>query len=81
MSVQLDFLEKRGVWQWHGRQLFTELRNDLRLQRKLGRVVYHLSDCLDADNESDAVKRASELFPDAQTVSLFRVCDAEDLNP
>ena len=58
-------------WQWHGRQMFTELRNDFRFPRKLHRVVYHFSDLCEAPDEAAARATFERDYPDAQTLGFF----------
>lgn len=58
-------------WQWHGRQMFMELRNDFRFPRKLHRVVYHLSDACEAPDEATARAHFQAAYPDAQTTGFF----------
>lgn len=60
-------------WQWHGRQIFTELRNDFRFPRSFHRVVYHLSDACEAPDEAAAKAIFLAGYPDAQTTSFFCV--------
>lgn len=60
-------------WQWHGRQIFMELRNDFRFPRKLHRVVYHLADACEAPDEAVARAIFHRKFPDAQTTGFFCV--------
>lgn len=60
-------------YQWYGRQVFTELRNDFHFSRKLHRVVYHLSDFCKAPNESAAKEIFKREYPDAQETGFFCV--------
>lgn len=64
-------------WQWHGRQMLTELRNDFRFPRKLHRVVYHLADAFKAPDEAAARRLAYDGYPDAQTLGLVCVGPAK----
>ncbi len=58
-------------WQWHGRQMFIESRNDFRFPRKLHRVVYHLADTCEAADEKAAREKFREQYPDAVETSLL----------
>lgn len=73
MSDQSELFdsEKLRWWQWHGRQMFTEVRNDFRFSRKLREVVYHLADVCQRRTESEARKYFREEYPDAQETGFF----------
>lgn len=72
--IQPDFFKPESRhYQWEGRQVFVELRNDARFQRTLHRVVYCLQDSCDASNESTARAIFREHFPDAQTIGVHEV--------
>jgi len=60
-------------WQWHGRQMFMEVRNDPRFPRKLHRVVYHLADTCKAPTEAAARKIFRKQFPEATESSLLLI--------
>ena len=57
-------------WQWHGRQMFIESRNDFRFPRKLHRVVYHLADTCEAADEKAAREKFREQYPDAKETGI-----------
>lgn len=65
-------------WQWHGRQAFTEVRNDFRFSRSLHRVVYHLDDFCKAANEESARAIFLREYPDAQELGIYCIGPTED---
>ena len=68
-------------WQWHGRQMFLEVRNDFRFPRKLRRVVYHLADVCQAPDEKTARKIFLSQFPAAIESSLLCIGPVEKARP
>lgn len=72
VNAQTELFEsdKPRWWQWHGRQMFTELRNDFRFSRSVHRVVYHLSDAFKCRSEAEARAHFKAEYPDAQEISL-----------
>ena len=65
-------------WQWHGRQAFTEVRNDIRLPRKIHRVVYHLDDFCKAASEAAARATFMRLYPEAQEIGIHLIGPVKD---
>ena len=61
------------LWQWHGREMFSEIRNDPRFSRKLRRTVYHLADTVEAPDEAGALNKITELYPESQTLGLINL--------
>lgn len=57
-------------WQWHGRQVFAEMRNDFRFSRKMRCVVYRLDDVCKASDEVAARLIFEREYPDAQEIAL-----------
>jgi hypothetical protein len=58
------------LWQWHGREMFEEVRNDFRFPRKLHRVVYHLADTCKAPSREAAEEIFKAGYPNAKTTDL-----------
>lgn len=78
MNAQLPLFETRHagqnyLWQWHGRQMFSEVRNDFGCSRRLHRVVYYLADTCEAPDEATAIAIFKVGYPEAQTTGLFCV--------
>lgn len=70
----VDALAPRSAvfaWQWHGRQIVMEIRNDFRFPRKLHRVVHHLADACEAPDEATARAAFKNHYPRAQTLGFF----------
>jgi hypothetical protein len=72
-----EFGSASFVWQWHGRQIFMELRNDFRFPRKPHRVVYHLADACETPDEAVARAIFHAGYPSAQTTGFFCVGPVE----
>ncbi len=70
-QTTMPFVSGLFHWQWHGRQMFIESRNDFRFPRKLRRVVYHLADTCEAADEAAARAKFVEQYPDAKETGLF----------
>lgn len=66
------------LWQWHGRQAFTEIRNDLDFPRISHRVVYHLDDSCEAANEDAARATFRRFYPDAQELGIYLIGPVND---
>lgn len=69
-QLAFDFLDAAFWWQWEGRQMLLEVRNDCRFPRRLRRVVYRLSDVCRAPDLRTARALFGRNYPGAQEILL-----------